>query len=95
MVLDVEDLLLGAYVNRGRNQCGGVHVDHGGTNVLGQEVSEEVLVMKVQQMDAKLHRMVKDHVPLDGEEDEEWYYSRSNGHYKKMKIHIFFNRWLK
>jgi hypothetical protein len=53
------------------------------------------LVMKVQQMDAKLHRMVKDHVPLDGEEDEEWYYSRSNGHYKKMKIHIFFNRWLK
>jgi hypothetical protein len=71
VVLDVEDLLLGAYVNRGRNQCGGVHVDHGGTNVLGQEVSEEVLVMKVQQMDAKLHRMVKDHVPLDGEEDEE------------------------
>jgi hypothetical protein len=53
------------------------------------------LVMKVQQMDAKLHRMAKDHVPLDGEEDKEWYYSRSNGHYKKMKIHIFFNSWLK
>jgi hypothetical protein len=53
------------------------------------------LVTKVQWMDVKLHRMARDHVPMDGEEDEKWYYSRSNGHYKKMKIHIFFNRLLK
>jgi hypothetical protein len=46
-------------------------VNHGGVSVHGQEVGEEVLVMEVQQMDAKLHKMARDHVPLDGEEDKE------------------------
>jgi hypothetical protein len=34
------------------------------------KVGEEVLVTKVQWMDVKLHRMARDHVPMDGEEDE-------------------------
>ncbi len=71
MVLDVEDLIVRENVNRGPNQLGGVHVNHGGASVHGQEVGEEVLVTKVQHMDVKLHMMVRDHVPLDGEEDEE------------------------
>jgi hypothetical protein len=71
VVLDVEDLILGADVNRGPDQLRGVNVNHGGVNVHGQEVGEEVLVTEVQWMDAKLHKMARDHVPLDGEEDEE------------------------
>jgi hypothetical protein len=46
------------------------------------------LVTEVQRMDAKLHKMARDHVPFDGEKDGEWYYSRNKEHYKKMKIHI-------
>jgi hypothetical protein len=71
VVLDVEDLILGADVNRGLDQLGGVHVNHGGVNVHGQEVGEEVLVTEVQRMDAKLHKMARDHVPFDGEKDGE------------------------
>jgi hypothetical protein len=71
VVLDVEDLTLGVDVNRGPDQLKGVIDNQGGVNVHEQKVTEEVLVMEVQLMDIELHMMARDHVPLDGEKDEE------------------------
>ncbi len=71
MESNVEDLTLGVDVNRDLDQLGGVIVNQGGVNVHGQEIGEEVLAMEVQWLDVKLHMMARDHVPLDGEKDEE------------------------
>ncbi len=71
MVSDVEDLNLEIDVKKALEQLEGVIVNQGRASVHEQEVGEEILATEVQQVDIELHKMARDHVPFDGEEDEE------------------------